>query len=490
MTTTVPIYSEQPLTADAEKIINEVLSEFPKGALEFRDVSAIMQGKPPYTFPGAVWTGSTRRVLVFGSTAKFGVQFSYPWELVHTYSMAQIVTKANAVSVLRAALNQFYLPQKRHPTKVVTGPFSRLDVTKPIAVDIETSGDLGVSTPEQVGIISMSFYQSGKWSVWYGAPHVHDSAPLELGGCEPKCKRQTEDMVFSDADKANLASIEQAIWHNGKFDRRVIQARTGIRMSSYFDTMLAHHVLNQAAGDHKLKHLCRQYLGAPEWEGNLKQWTLGGAFYENIPTSKLCEYNAFDVYWTWELWKYLEALLFSDEQAFKAYLLETAAAEMLMEVEQYGFAIDEQYAVNLGYQMDVDIAAKLAQLQLMTAQLGISFKTGKPFNPISWQQVQQVISAIAGASYTGTTDEKALRKLISGVPAHYTIVQFIELLLKYRGLTKGLSTFVKGPLDRSVNGRVHTTFLVHGTSTGRLSSSGPNLQNIPRDKKYRGLYIG
>jgi DNA polymerase I-like protein with 3'-5' exonuclease and polymerase domains len=470
VTIRVPIYSEQNITGDVQKIIQSVIAEYPPQTFQFEDIMSA--GVNPWS-----------KVLVFGAVKSKAVYFSGDLELIHTYSMAQIATKANAISVLKAALDQFYLPQKQHPKSILWGGLGRLDPAQPMVVDIETSGNLDTQTPEQVGIISMCFYQNGKWAKWVGHQHKHD------GFCDPKCKREVNDIVFNEEQKQILALIEYPIWHNGKFDIRVIEANTSVRMPNFFDTMLAHHVLNQAAGQHKLKPLCRQYLGAPEWEADLSKYTVGGAHYENIPLDILITYNGWDVYWTWELWQYLQPQILADDNASRAYMVEMAASEMLLDVEQFGFAFDVKYAQVLDLDMSADLSKRVLNLQLFCNHIGVTFKTAKPFNPGSWQQVQAVISHTEGKPYTDSTDEKHLMKLRKKTTTNGTI-NFIDELLEYRGVKIAHSTFVKGALDRQVDGRIHTTFLIHGTSTGRLSSSGPNIQNIPREKKYRSLYLG
>lgn len=459
----VPIYSEQPMTQDAFDIIKGVIDQYPPNTFRIHNLDP----KNYASFSGI----HEPRVLIFGTIvdpmgriALNAIQTGS--QLVHTYSLAQICTKANAVSVLKAALNQFYLPQKVHPTRVIQGGLDRFDLDKPIAVDIETAGDLDKKhTPEQVDILSISFYQEGMWACW------DFRTPLEMA-----------------AVKQWLRKIKYPIWHNGKFDIRVIEARTGVRMPNFFDTMLAHHVLNQAAGLHKLKPLCRMYLGAPEWEADLSKWTVGGAYYENVPAHILNEYNMWDVYWTYELWKYLEPLIFADDEAQKAFLLEMKAADFLLDVEQFGFAIDVPYTQNLENDMAFEVDDLLSKLQTLTS--GVVFKTNKLFNPGSWQQVQTVLTSFSGTAYTDSTDEKHLTKYRANFSSTHPVVVFIDLLLEYRGVSKALSTYVTGALNKARKGRVHTTFLVHGTSTGRLSSSGPNIQNIPRDAKFRSIYIG
>ncbi len=451
MTITVPVYSEQELTADAWNIIKSVVAEYPPHTFNFMNVAGMH---------GTV----SEPVLIFGSYTSTDLDKLWHPKKLYTYSVAQIMTKPNAASVLKAALNQFYLPQKTHPSKITAVHMvSHFDPKMPTAIDIETSGNLDKEQLEDVKIINIAFYQEGKWA------HLNMEDYMPMGYS-----------AYCNAIASAVARFENPIWHNGKFDRRVIAAQTGYKAGSYFDTMLAHHVLNHAAGDHKLKHLARQYLGAPEWEKDLSKYTVGGAHYENIPHDLLIEYNNWDVYWTYELWKYLEPLILADEQNSAAFVLEMSASDFLQEVEQYGFAVDVPYLNQLSQQMraDVQIAESLVRIEANDPN----------YNPGSWQQTQKVLTNLLGYIYTGKTDEKTIEALAA---TEARVRRFVTALLNYRKIKKALSTYVLGALGKvDSHGKVHTTFLIHGTTTGRLSSTGPNIQNIPRDKRYRSIYIG
>jgi DNA polymerase I-like protein with 3'-5' exonuclease and polymerase domains len=276
-----------------------------------------------------------------------------------------------------------------------------------------------------------------------------------------------------------LKSIKKPIFHNAKFDVRVLENETSVRMKPYFDTMLAHHVLNQGAGQHALKPLARRYLGAPEWEKDLSKYTRGGAYYECIPESLLIEYNGWDVYWTYQLYEYLKPLIDADENAQSALLLEMSASDFLLDVERKGFKVDVDYARKLENDMIIDVNNLEAQLKMLV---------GPTYNPGSWQQTKMFLGSLGHV--VTSTNEESLTELKSNTNNSVTAT-FIDTLLEYRGIKKALKTYVQGALSKAdAEDRVHTTFLIHGTTTGRLSSTGPNIQNIPRDKKYRSLYIG
>jgi len=67
--------------------------------------------------------------------------------------------------------------------------------------------------------------------------------------------------------------------------------------------------------------------------------------------------------------------------------------------------------------------------------------------------------------------------------------EFVELMMEHRKATKLYGTYIKGVLKRMYRGKVHPTFLLHGTTTGRLSCRNPNLQNVPRDSAMRRMFV-
>jgi DNA polymerase-1 len=454
----VPVYSDQELTPEAAEVIGAIIdSEFPKNTFNL----------------GSANTTAGKKVLVFG---KLSPDAPIGREYVFTYSIAQIMSKPNAASVLISALKHFSAgitavpPQLRPVRASVTMVRETFDLAQPITVDIETAGDLDIETPEQIKLLSIGFYQPGH------DPHVvlYPNIYFSYGNA---VRPEIADL---------LSQIKNPIFHNAKFDVRVLENQTGVRMKPFFDTMLAHHVLNQGAGNHKLKHLARQYLGAPEWEKDLSKYTVHGAHYENIPDDLLVEYNGWDVFWTYKLYEFLEPQINADPNAQSVFVLEMAASDFLLDVERKGFAVDMDYARQLETKMVLEVQILDHDLKAIA---------GQSYNPGSWQQTQ---AFIAGHGYVlPSTDEEHLTELKNKLAASTThstssaeVTDFIDMLLEYRGVRKALKTYVQGALTKAVDGRVHSTFLIHGTTTGRLSSSGPNIQNIPRDKKYRSLYIG
>lgn len=452
----VAVYCEQELTPRAFEVIRAIVdAEFGEGNITFTDKIAAGQ-----------------RVLVLGKPpagAWFGVEF------VYTYSLAQLMSKPNAASVLAASIKQVLKKPDPVPFDCPHHVENRLewylqrfewDFDAPTAIDIETSGALGSKhTPEEVGVISVAFYQKGKTPIVLVTPDyitgksLHNISDIQI-------------QVLAEF----LPKFSKAIYHNGKFDTRVLNRVLGVRLVNWFDTMLAHHVLNHAAGDHKLKPAARRLLGADDWEIGLEKYTIGGGHYENIPYDILAQYNAFDVYWTYMLWETLAALIESDENNQKAFALEMAAADFLLDVEVYGIPFDAEYAENYGFELGMKQNGVLYDL---------SVEVGYVLNPNSPKQVKEYYHSIG--IKLATTSEAVLKELMDEGAVSGRDKKVTELILQYRKLGKIRGTYAEGWAKKQRNGRVHATYLVHGTSTGRLSSTQPNAQNVPRDKEIRKM---
>lgn len=461
------VYSEQELTPRAIEVIRDIKSENGYGDVKFLDVN--IHGTP----------GPGSKVLVFGRIPD-GVWDGI--EFIQTYSIAQIMSKANAATVLVASLQLYFqgvhqVPSGLRPwcytSSSSTPKLIGFDYDKPTAIDIETDGNLGVThTPEEVNIISVALYQEGM------APTVYAISEPGNGGTSPLHPRMLEMLA------EELPKFTKPIYHNGKFDTRVLNRILGVKLCVWFDTMLAHHVLNHAAGMHGLKELAQRYLGAPEWEADLKKYTKGGGHYELIPRGKLVEYNGWDVYWTFQLYKLFAPHIELDEDNEKAFLFEMSVADMLLDVEMNGipFSFDESNKL---------ISANSIELGKLLGTL--RFLSGKhDFNPNSPKQVKDILNDRFKVAVS-STNEATLTEIVQEHGELSSVGHWCGYLLEYRGLAKQTSTYAEGwakharklPGDRQA--RVRPTFLVHGTSTGRLSSTAPNAQNVPREKKVRKI---
>ena len=274
---------------------------------------------------------------------------------------------------------------------------------------------------------------------------------------------------------------------NVKFDRAVLH-RYGIGFASTpHDVMLAHYCLD-AAARHGMDMLAEQYLDyrtirfsevAGEQERGKPEPTLFGK-----DIAKVTDYAAEDADVTLQLEDAIRpsALSLSPSVSSPSALseVEEPLVKVLLEMEREGVKIDVGALKEYGRELDREILGFTQEI-LKYADPG--------FNPDSPKQLGELLFGKLGlpggkktASGQWSTDEKTLSKLAGEHP-------IIASILEYRACTKLKSTYVdKLPTLIDDQGRVHTTYAQAFTETGRLSSSDPNLQNIPI-RTERGKFI-
>lgn len=452
---TLPIYTEGDITPKAVDVIKGILEDkFPDYVIE------------PKVYD---YRAYDEKVLVLGKVTVEGAIFP-GHRPVFTYSIAQIMTKANAATVLASAVRQFIAEPEPVPFERIwwaldpKDEFANWDFDAPTAIDIETTGNLGEThTPEEVKLLSIAFYQAGQRPIVVVPQGEHHRGLVDW---------QLMTVGYY------LEKFTKGIYHNGKFEQRVLNRILGIKLNVWADTMLMHHTLNQAAGDHKLKHLARLYLGASDWEAGIGKFLKSGGHYELIPRDNLVDYNGWDVYWTYKLWELFAPQIEADDNAQMAYFFEQQVADFLLKVEQRGIPFDSKYALDLSDELaDAAYEHKCELIEL----------TGNhKFNPGSWQQVKKALWELYEVE-TKSTDEKHINAIRAEAIEGSNLQKFCDSLLSYRKAVKMKGTYADGWAKHERDGRVHPTFLVHGTSTGRLSSTGPNAQNVPREKRIRRL---
>lgn len=265
--------------------------------------------------------------------------------------------------------------------------------------------------------------------------------------------------------------------HNGKFDLAGLWSLGKGTLS--FDTMLASYCVDERQGTHGLKYLAAEILGAPEYDLEMKRFKN----FADAPTDLLHRYNAWDVAATWLLWDHYEGSMDPGARSLQGFL--SAASDALMRVEMKGIRVDLDYLVEIRSQLVVE----LNDLEWKLNQYGM--EDGRPYdwasidgmNPRSPIQVKKALSKLGFR--VQSTDVMNLQALLKKPGAK----DFAELMLQYRKIQKLFSTYVDGIEKRLHNGKAYTSFLLHGTTTGRLSSRENNLQNIPRGSYIRKMFV-
>ena len=259
-----------------------------------------------------------------------------------------------------------------------------------------------------------------------------------------------------------------------KYDKNVL-ANYDINLQGIaFDTMLESYVLNSVATRHDMDSLSETYLGQTtiHFEDiagkGAKQVT-----FNQIPLDKAAPYAAEDADITLRLHKVIWQKLSEEKDLVNVFKeIELPLSPVLAKMEQFGVLIDSQKLA----QQSQDLAVRILELEKEVHELA-----GEEFNLGSPKQLQQILykkmdlpvlkKTPKGAP---STAEEVLQELAINYPLP-------KLLMEYRGLSKLKNTYTD-KLPKMINartGRVHTSYHQAITATGRLSSTEPNLQNIP-----------
>ncbi|MCK6629040.1 MAG: DNA polymerase I [Anaerolineae bacterium] len=279
--------------------------------------------------------------------------------------------------------------------------------------------------------------------------------------------------------------------HNAKFDLTVLE-RHGLPVAPpIFDTMIASWLGHNASdARHGLKDLVREKLHIQMTEiKELIGSGKGQLTMNQIPVEKVTPYAAADVDMTLRLVELVEKpLRDTPELARIFYDLELPLVYVLKDMELAGIKVDAPAL----QEMSIEMGQRLAELEAKIYTI-----CGHKFNLGSTQQLSDVLFGKLGLPTAGLSKTKSGHySTAAGVLENFKGQhEAIDLILEYRGLTKLKSTYVDA-LPKMVNpatGRVHTNYNQIGVSTGRISSSEPNLQNIPirseRGREIRRAFV-
>ncbi len=267
----------------------------------------------------------------------------------------------------------------------------------------------------------------------------------------------------------------EKIGHNMKYDYAVLKQATIVMQPLSFDTMIASYVLNPGTRQHSLNSLVFTEFGHEmiPIEALIGKKGKNQLAMDTVPKEKLSYYSCEDADYTWQLYLVLKERL-EEKNVFGLFQkMEMPLVPVLARVEENGVKID----VPLLNRMSVKIGKTVHELEVKIYQ-----KAKMDFNINSPLQLKEVLfgklkidTKGVGRTKTGlSTAADELEKLKDAHP-------IIPFILEYRELTKLKSTYLD-TLPKLVNpktGRVHTSFNQTVAATGRLSSSDPNLQNIP-----------
>ncbi|MCU4616323.1 DNA polymerase I [Acinetobacter lwoffii] len=336
--------------------------------------------------------------------------------------------------------------------------FERLSTEKRFAFDTETTS-LDYRIAQIVGF-SVAFDAQDAYYV--PLAHDYEGAPEQLN----------REVILAQIKPILEDESVKKIGHHLKYDTHVLENH-GIHLAGwYFDTMLASYVLNSVATRHGMDDVARLYLS--HLTTTYEQVAGKGAkqkTFNQIPLETAAHYAAEDAHVTYRLYEVLSGKLQAHPELVNIlHNIEVPVARVLTQMEENGIELDLAFLDQLGG----EFANTMQDLENQIMEIA-----GESFNVSSPKQVGEVLFeklGLKGGKKTTTgqysTSESVLEKI------EHPIAQ---LILEYRGLSKLKSTYTDG-LCKQANPdthRVHTSYHQALTATGRLSSTDPNLQNIP-----------
>jgi DNA polymerase-1 len=263
------------------------------------------------------------------------------------------------------------------------------------------------------------------------------------------------------------------VGQNLKFDLQIFALR-GIELAPFDDTMLMSYVLDAGRSDHGLDPLSRRYLDHATIDYN--EVTGSGKSklsFDCVPVEKAAEYAAEDADIALRLWHVLKARLVAERVSNVYETLERPLVPVLARMERRGISIDREVLSELSSEFRQRAVALESEIQVLA---------GEPLNPGSPKQLGDILFGkfgLPGGTKTKTgawsTGARALEDLAE--QGH----ELARKILDWRQVAKLRSTYtdaLPGYVNPTTH-RVHTSYSLAATPTGRLSSSEPNLQNIP-----------
>ena len=350
-----------------------------------------------------------------------------------------------------------------------------------LAVDTETSG-LNAAAADLVGV-SMALAPGKACYV----PLRHGAVATEIGDAQGGLDFSAEapvayKQIGFETAMAMLRPIFEdpailKIGHNLKYDSHILlwPRNGGTKLSPVDDTMCLSYVLDGGrVGGHSMDHLAKHWLDYD----TIKFSDVCGKGAKQVPFGTLApeaalDYAAEDADVTLRLWQLFKPRLGAEQVTSVYERLERPLIPILAEMEASGITVDR----NILARMSNDFAKRMAVFQTEIHQLA-----GEDFNIASPKQLGEILfdkMGLEGGKKAKTGAFSTSADVLEDLAA--SGVEIAAKVLEWRHLAKLKSTYADALVESilATTGRVHTSFSMVGASTGRLSSSDPNVQNIP-----------
>jgi len=338
-----------------------------------------------------------------------------------------------------------------------------------VCIDTETTA----LTPAKAKLVGISLTSEIGKAAYIPLGHIAEQADL-LGESQGSDIAQLDMQKTLDMLKPMLEDPSvMKVAHNMKYDWQIF-AKHGIHIHPCDDTMLISYVLDGSSHKHGMDALSEQYLGhTPIPFKEVAGTGKAQVTFDRVDIEKALDYAAEDAEVTLRLYHILKPRLVAERMVSVYENLERPLIPIIAQMEMDGVKVDPAILKT----MSADFGKRIADLEGQIHDIaGTQFNIGSP------KQIGEILfdqMGLEGSKKTKTgqysTDVKTLEEL--ALQGH----EIVQKILDWRGLSKLKSTYTDALQEQIVaeTGRVHTSYHMTGTSTGRLASSDPNLQNIP-----------
>ncbi len=354
-----------------------------------------------------------------------------------------------------------------------------------LAVDTETDS----LTPATAALVGVSLSTEPGIACYIPLAHGASTAAagqLDFDAPPPPVQIPTAEAMAILKDVLEDRSVLK-IGHNFKFDHQLF-TRNGVTVSPVDDSMLISYVLDGGAHGHGMDELAEMHLAyTPIPFKEVCGTGKNQITFDRVPLDKALAYAAEDADITLRLWTLLKPRLVDDRMVTVYETLDRPLVPVVADMERAGVRIDKTALSDL---------SKSLSERLVEIEKDVHALAGQSFNIGSPKQLGEILfdNLKLGAGKKGktgaySTDSSVLEELAE---QGHTIAQRV---LDWRQLAKLKSTYTDALQEKisPVTGRVHTAFALAATNTGRLSSTDPNLQNIPvrteEGKKIRRAFV-
>lgn len=358
-----------------------------------------------------------------------------------------------------------------------------------VAIDTETTG----LDPIEDTVIGFSLYTPGQKAVYIPVNHT-SYVTLQPIANQPSI----EDLTVCFQRLLNV----RCVYHNAKFDIRMIKNQFGVKLNAYWDTMLGAKLMDESDS------VALKYQYGKIFEDKTKKEydfdsLFGGIDFRVMPVEYAAYYAAMDPYKTYKLYEYQKEWFDREENAGPKnvfFNIEMPVLPCVIDMEEYGVCIDKDFARQLSekyHQRATEVERKVYDAIDTYKQkieqykiLNPNHKLSDPISVKSPQQLAVLLYDIIGIKPPDKDNPRGTgEEILSKID-----IPLCKYILEYRGIIKLISTYIDAiPQQVSLKtGRLHCTFKQYGADTGRFSSEKPNAQNIPvrgEAKEIRKMFV-